>query len=226
MPPPDFFQRKGEAGGFKVTAFGDPKGVYPTLLAGDDALGRQRQSCNRVSCRTGNRIRTSTPDRLGLAALGGQPPRCDLRRRRAHASASCDPPGAAQPARAWGELIKKMLPPSRLDDLRKSVGKVIEKGGADTKAWLRGCDHAAARLGFLLSDSIDISARVILQGGATGTADGRELMRGLDRVQRLDSVHRAAKVTEARQVGTDSTTWRSTDFQPSQSATRRATRWS
>jgi hypothetical protein len=84
-----------------------------------------------------------------------------------------------EPARGWAEAIKKMLPPARLDDLRKSVAKVIERGGADTKAWLRGCDHSSARLGFLLCDNLDVSARVILQGSTGQQVDGRELIKGL-----------------------------------------------
>jgi tetratricopeptide (TPR) repeat protein len=179
MPPPDFFQRKGEPGGFKVTAFGDPKGVYPTLLAGDDALARQPD--HAIAFRVGRAIALAHPHLIASALL---PSMSSLRDAIYGAVALTHPQVAIpkelrDPARAWAELIKKMLPPSRLDDLRKSVGKVIEKGGADTKAWLRGSDHAAARLGFLLSDSLDISARVILQGGATGTADGRELIKGL-----------------------------------------------
>jgi tetratricopeptide (TPR) repeat protein/serine/threonine protein kinase len=179
MPPPDFFQRKGEPGGFKVTAFGDPKGVYPTLLAGDDALARQPD--HAIAFRVGRALALAHPHLIASALL---PSMSSLRDAIYGAVALTHPQVAIpkelrDPARAWAELIKKMLPPSRLDDLRKSVGKVIEKGGADTKAWLRGSDHAAARLGFLLSDSLDISARVILQGGATGTADGRELIKGL-----------------------------------------------
>jgi tetratricopeptide (TPR) repeat protein len=179
LPPPDFFARKGEPGGIKVTAFGDSKGVYPTLLAGDDALARQPD--HAIAFRVGRAVALAHPHLIAAPLL---PSIASLRDAIYGAVALTHPQVAIpkelrDPARAWGELIKKMLPPSRLDDLRKSVGKVIEKGGADTKAWLKGSDLAATRLGFLLSDSIDLSARVILQGGVSSNADGRELIKGL-----------------------------------------------
>jgi tetratricopeptide (TPR) repeat protein/serine/threonine protein kinase len=179
MPPPDYFPRKGEPGGFKVTAFGDAKGVYPTLLAGEEALGRQPD--HAIAFRVGRAIALTHPHLIASALL----PSVTSLRDAIYGAVGLTHPQVAIPkelrdsARAWAELIKKMLPPARLDDLRKSVGKVIEKGGADTKAWLRGCDHASTRLGFLFCDNIDIAARVILQGGTTGTVDGRELIKGL-----------------------------------------------
>ncbi len=56
---------------------------------------------------------------------------------------------------------------------------MIERGGADTKNWLRGADISAARVGFLLSDSLDVSARMILQGGGGSSTEGRELIKSL-----------------------------------------------
>lgn len=179
MPAPDLFLRKGEAMDFRVTALGDAKGVYPTLLAGDEALGRQPD--HAVAFRVGRAVARSHPHLIGSALI---PSPTSLRDAIYGAVGLTHPQVAIpkellEPARAWAEAIKKMLPPSRLDDLRKAVAKVIEKGGADTKAWLRGTDHTAARFGYLVCDNIDIAARVILQGSATGTADGRELIKGL-----------------------------------------------
>ncbi|HLT35007.1 MAG TPA: hypothetical protein VK034_01950, partial [Enhygromyxa sp.] len=151
----------------------------PTLLAGDEALGRQPD--HAVAFRVGRAVARSHPHLIGSALI---PSPTSLRDAIYGAVGLTHPQVAIpkellEPARAWAEVIKKMLPPSRLDDLRKAVAKVIERGGADTKAWLRGCDHSAARLGFLLSDNIDVAARVILQGGGGAQADGRELIKGL-----------------------------------------------
>ncbi len=179
MPAPDLYLRKGEPGCFRVTALGDQKGVYPTLMAGDDALARQPDAA--LAFRVGRAVARAHPHLLGAALM----PSSSSLRDAIYGAVGLTHPQVAipkellEPARGWAEAIKKMLPPSRLDDLRKAVAKVIERGGADTKAWLRGCDHAAARLGFLFSDSIDVSARVILQGGAGAQLEGRELIKGL-----------------------------------------------
>jgi tetratricopeptide (TPR) repeat protein len=179
MPPPDLYLRKGEAGGFRVTALGDAKGVYPTLIAGDEALGKQPDAA--LAFRVGRAIARAHPHLIGSALL----PSTSGLRDAIYGAVGLTHPQVAipkellEPARGWAEAIKKMLPPARLDDLRKSVAKVIERGGADTKAWLRGSDMACARLGFLLSDNIDVSARVILAGGAGSQVDPRELIKGL-----------------------------------------------
>lgn len=179
MPPPDLYLRKGEAGGFRVTALGDPKGVYPSLLAGDDALGRQPDAA--LAFRAGRAVARTHPHLIGSALM----PSVSSLRNAIYGAVGLTHPQVAipkelrEPARAWAEAIQKMLPPSRLDDLRKAVSKVIERGGADTKSWLRGCELASTRAGFLVSDSLDISARVILQAGPSASADGRELLKGL-----------------------------------------------
>ncbi|PRQ09587.1 protein kinase domain-containing protein [Enhygromyxa salina] len=179
IPAPDLYLRKGELGGFRVTALGDPKGVYPSLLAGDDALGRQPDAA--LAFRAGRAVASTHPHLIGASVM----PSVSSLRNAIYGAVGLTHPQVAipkelrEPARGWAEAIKKMLPPSRLDDLRKAVSKVIERGGADTKSWLRGCEHASARAGFLVSDSLDVSARVILQGGGSGSADGRELIKGL-----------------------------------------------
>ena len=180
MPPPDLYLRKGEAGGFRVTALGDAKGVYPTLFAGDDALARQPDAA--IAFRVGRALARVHPHLLGSALL----PSVSSLRDAIYGAVGLTHPQVPipkellEPARGWAEAIKKVLPPARLDDLRKAVTKVIERGGADTKSWLRGCDHSAARLGFLLADNIDVSARVILQGGAgPSQVEGRDLIKGL-----------------------------------------------
>ncbi len=179
MPPPDLYLRKGEPGCLRVTALGDQKGVYPTLLAGEDALARQGDAA--LAFRVGRALARTHPHLLGSALL----PSSSSLRDAIYGAVGLTHPQVAipkellDPARGWAEAIKKMLPPARLDDLRKAVAKVIERGGADTKAWLRGSDHAAARLGFLFSDSIDVAARVSLQGGGGSSTDGRELIKGL-----------------------------------------------
>lgn len=178
VPAPDLYLRKGDPGCFRVTALGDPKGVYPSLLAGDDALGRQPDAA--IAFRVGRALARAHPHLLGSVLL----PSNSSLRDAIYGAVGLTHPQVAIPkelregARAWAETIKQMLPPGRLDDVRKAVAKVIERG-ADTKAWLRGCDHASARLGFLVSDSLDVAARVMLQAGGGASADGRELIKGL-----------------------------------------------
>ncbi|EDM78499.1 tetratricopeptide repeat protein [Plesiocystis pacifica SIR-1] len=179
MPAPDLFLRKGTAGGFTVTALNDATGVYPTVLAGDDALGKQPEAA--LAFRAGRAIARSHPYLLGASLLPSSGSLRDV----IYGAVALTHPQVAIPkelrdrARSWGELIQKMLPPSRLDDTRKAVAKVIESGGADTKAWLRGSEHTAARVGFLMSDNIESASRLVLQGGPGGQVEGRELIKGL-----------------------------------------------
>ena len=180
VPVPDLFLRDGEAGGFKVTALGDAQGVYPTLLAGDEAqLSSQPDAA--IAFRVGRAVARAHPQLLASALM---PSSASLRRAIYGAVALTHPQVAIpkeqrEAARGWGEAISKLLPPARIDDLRKAVAKVIESGGADTKAWLRGCDQTSVRLGFLLADSLEVAARVILQGGAGAQTEGRELIKEL-----------------------------------------------
>ena len=176
---PDLYLRKDESGGFRVTALGDQKGVYPTMIAGADALARQLDAA--LAFRVGRAVARSHPHLLGASLL----PSSSSLRDAIYGAVGLTHPQVAIPkdlreaARNWAEAIKKMLPPSRLDELRKAVAKVIERGGADTKTWLSGCDIAAARTGFLMSDSIDVAARVILQGGFASQTEGRTLIKEL-----------------------------------------------
>ncbi|NVB37522.1 protein kinase [Pseudenhygromyxa sp. WMMC2535] len=178
MPAPDLFTRKGTPGGLNVVALVEG-GVHPTVLAGDDALAKQPDTAMAV--RAGRAVARCHPHLLAASVLPSSGSLRDV----IYGAVALTHPQVAIPkelregARSWGELIKKVLPPARVDDLRKTVAKVIERGGADTKSWLRGCEHTAARVGFLLSDNIDVSARVFLQGGLGGQVEGRELLKGL-----------------------------------------------
>jgi hypothetical protein len=179
MPPPELFIRKGTPGDFVVAAPGDAQGYHPTLIAGDDALGKQPDAA--LVFRVGRALARVHPHLLAAALL----PSSSSLRDAIYGAVALTHPQVAVPkelrdgAKVWGEAINKVLPPSRLDELKKGVARVIERGGADTKSWLKAVDHSAARVGFLLSDSLDLSARVILQGGAGMTTEGRELIKGL-----------------------------------------------
>lgn len=179
MPAPDLFSRKGTSGGFVATALGDNTGVYPTLLAGDDALAKQPEAA--LAFRAGRAVARTHPHLLGAAVL----PSISSLRNVIYGAVALTHPQVAipkelrDPAKGWADAMGKMLPPSRRDDVGKAVARVIERGGADTKAYLRGCEHTAARAGFLMADSLDVAARVILQGGIGGTVEGRELIMGL-----------------------------------------------
>jgi hypothetical protein len=79
------------------------------------------------------------------------------------------PPETKERATAYAELIKRHVPPARVDNLKALTARVVEGGGADTKAWIEGVDYTASRVGFLLADSLEVSARILSQGGAEGT---------------------------------------------------------
>lgn len=179
MPPPELFSRKGMPGDFVVAAPGDAQGFHPTLVAGDDALGKQPDAA--LAFRVGRALARVHPHLFAAAIL----PSSSSLRDAIYGAVALTHPQVAIPkelregAKVWSEAIAKVLPPARLDELKKGVGRVIERGGADTKNWLKAVDHSAARVGFLLCDSLDISARVILQGGAGMNTEGRELIKGL-----------------------------------------------
>ncbi|MFV8751568.1 hypothetical protein ACNOYE_13575 [Nannocystaceae bacterium ST9] len=179
MPPPELYVRKGTTGDFVVAAPGDAQGYHPTLVAGDDALGKQPDAA--LAFRVGRALARVHPHLLAAALL----PSSSSLRDAIYGAVALTHPQVAIPkelregSKTWSEAIGKVLPPSRLDELKKGVGRVIERGGADTKLWLKAVDHSAARVGFLLADSLDVSARVILQGGAGMSTEGRELIKGL-----------------------------------------------
>lgn len=179
MPPPELFLKKGTPGGLNVAVPGDAQGFHPTLIAGDDALGKQPDAA--IAFRVGRALARVHPHLIAAAIL----PSSSSLRDAIYGAVALTHPQVAIPkelregAKIWGEAISKVLPPSRLDELKKGVGRVIERGGADTKNWLRGADISAARVGFLLSDSLDVSARMILQGGGGSSTEGRELIKSL-----------------------------------------------
>jgi len=66
-------------------------------------------------------------------------------------------------AHGYAQEIERYLAPARLEQLRLLVLRVIEEGGADTRTWAVGVEHTVTRAGFVLCDSLEVSARVLTQ---------------------------------------------------------------
>lgn len=179
MPAPELYLRKGTPGGFSVVAPGDAQGFYPSLIAGDDALGKQIDAA--IAFRVGRALALVHPHLIAASLL----PSSGSLRDGIYGAVALTHPQVAIPkelkdaAKSWAQTLERGLPQNRLDELKKGVARVIERGGADTKAWLRGVDITAVRVGFLVSDSLDVSARLILQGGSVAQTEGRDLIKGL-----------------------------------------------
>lgn len=179
-PVPDYFERTGEAGGFVVAALSGDNMVYPSLLAGDDALGKQAEAA--YAFRAARAVARVQPEHILASVL-----RSGVSLRDAvYGAVVVGQPSVAVPAEtkeratAYAELIKRHVPPARVDNLKALTARVVEGGGADTKAWMEGVDYTASRVGFLLADSLEVSARILSQGGSEGThVPARDLIKDL-----------------------------------------------
>jgi hypothetical protein len=142
--------------------------VYPSLLAGDDALGKQPDPA--YAFRAGRAVARVQPEHILASVLRSGANLRDA----VYGAVAVAQPNVAVPAEArdrvgaYADLIRRHLPPARLDTLRALTARVIESGGADTKAWLIGVDYTVSRIGFLLSDNLETAARIVTQGATEG----------------------------------------------------------
>jgi tetratricopeptide (TPR) repeat protein len=193
-PVPDYFERNGEAGGFVVGALSAEKMVYPSLMAGDDATGKQAEEA--YAFRAGRAVTRVQPEHVLSSVLRSGAALRDA----VYAAVAVGQPGVAIPAESkeragtYAELLKRHLPPARLDNLKSLTARVVEGGGADTKAWIQGVDYTAVRVGFLLSDSLETSARILSQGAAEGSqVPAKELIKDLVSFSVSDGYFRVRK---------------------------------
>ncbi len=166
VPVPDMFVQTGTLGGFSVHALAETSMVSPTLMVGDAAAAKQAQSS--ALFRAGRAVARVQPGHILASVL---PHGVGLRNAvygavlMTHAGIAV-PQATSEQAEIYRDQLKRHLPPARLEILKTVTLRVIEGGGADTKAWTQGVEFSAARMGFVLADSIEVAARVILQGEA------------------------------------------------------------
>lgn len=166
VPLPDLFLRPGQPGGAKVGALGDTQGVYATIIAGDDVLAKQDDRL--TAFRAGRAVARVAPTNLLASVV---PSSLSLRDALLGARLAVRP-DAEVPADSHDAVtgtaasLQKMLPAAHRDHLGKIIDQVFARG-IDTHRWLRGVEFTATRAGFLMSDSLEMSARVL----SLGTAD-------------------------------------------------------
>jgi tRNA A-37 threonylcarbamoyl transferase component Bud32 len=179
MTAPDLFAKQGDRGDFEFVVAREGQALFPTLLAGEEVIAPQPPAARAF--RIGRALAYAHPYLIAAVILPSS-----LRLRDAvHGAAALTWPQVKIPdkhlraALEWRDQIEEMLIPDRIESLRKSVGRVIGMGGGDTKAWLRGCDFTAARVGLLLSDDIGVAAEVIEKSSFDMRVDGHELIEDL-----------------------------------------------
>ena len=163
IPAPDLIVVDDEPRDFQVVAPTIDGRPRPTLLAGPDAAALQPTAAKAFRC--GHALAHVHPYLIAGSIL---PSSTRLRDAIHGATAVAWPnvsiPAAhAEKAAVWRTIIEGMLLPDRIEALRSSVERVVQMGG-DTKAWLRGCQHTAVRVGLLVSGDLDVAAELIRSG--------------------------------------------------------------
>ena len=166
VPVPDLFLREKDAGGLRVGALaevdgGQVRAVYPTVVAGVDALAQQGEPAHAF--RAGRAAAKVRPVHLLAAVL---PAASSLRDAALGAISLVHPQvdvpeSSREAARAYAEAIQAFLPPARRGAFEAAVGRVVEAGALDTRAFLTGAAHTVTRAGFLLSDSLETAGRIL-----------------------------------------------------------------
>jgi hypothetical protein len=183
-PVPDFFPRPGEPGDLLTAALtefegGQVKTVFPTLLAGSDALAKQGDRAWLF--RAARAVTRARPEHILAAVL----PSGTSLRQAVYGAIMVSHPGVAIPedlteaARAYAVEIQRYLPPARLDQLRTLITRLIETAGADTRAWVQGVSFTATRLGFALCDDLETAARIVTQEDDNTMVSAKDRMRDL-----------------------------------------------
>ncbi|HET6582123.1 MAG TPA: hypothetical protein VFG69_01725, partial [Nannocystaceae bacterium] len=172
-PVPDFYIREDELGGLTVDALADGDGanrtVYPSLLAGRDAL--HDQSEGGLKFRTGRAIAKAKPEHILSAVL---PSAASLRHAVWGAVAATHgndavPSDCRSEALRYGELLGKFLQASRLEQLKLLAAKVVQAGDVDTRGWVQGVAYTITRAGFVICDNLETAAQILTREGEDGT---------------------------------------------------------
>src|SRR5690606_16667325 len=150
---PDYFELAGHAGGARVGALSDAQGVYPTLIAGDEALVKQDERASAF--RAARAVARLAPTNLLAAAL---PSPANLRDVVLGSWLAVDPNAPlsadqADGARGLAEAIQQRLPGAHQDMLRRvapRVGERVARGAVDLRNWLRGVEFTCTRAGFVM----------------------------------------------------------------------------
>jgi len=90
-------------------------------------------------------------------------------------------PELAQPVTQYLDLLRKMVPPQMMEQLTVVVQRFMaSKGEADLTRWCTAVDYTATRAGFLMSNDLDVAARLVQsEPVAVGTAEPKEKIRDL-----------------------------------------------
>jgi hypothetical protein len=173
VPVPDFYPREDELGSIAVDALADGDGanrtVYPSLLAGKDAL--QDISEGGLKFRCGRAIAKAKPEHILVGVL----PSAANVRHAVWGAVVATHPDVAPPddcrteARKYGEVLEKFMQASRLDQLRVIAGKLVQSGDIDARGWLQGVNFTITRAGFVLSDNLELAAQILTREGDDGT---------------------------------------------------------
>jgi serine/threonine-protein kinase len=177
LSPPAVVLTDDDVDDFRVLVPGVARAPRPTLLAGRDALAPQPASALVFRC--AHALARMHPYLIAGAILPSSTRLRDaihgaslLTSARVSMSAE-----HGEKAETWKRLIESLLSAEQLDGLRRSVDRVIRRGG-DTKAWLLGCRSTAARAGLLVSGDLDVAAELLRASDADEGAESviRELV--------------------------------------------------
>jgi hypothetical protein len=180
VPVPDLFLRPVEVGGFAVAALSDGKMVYPTLIARAEAVGKGAPD-GALAFRAGRAVTRVMPEHILASVMSSGAGLRDA----VFGAIGISQPQVAIPAesrdraKAYGDQLRRLLPPARFDTLKALCARLVEGGGADTKAWAEGVEYTAHRVGFLLADSLELAGRIITQDGVATVVPGKDLIKDL-----------------------------------------------
>ncbi|MBC8073331.1 MAG: hypothetical protein IAG13_33735, partial [Deltaproteobacteria bacterium] len=184
-PVPDLYLRDDELGGVSIDALADTEGgtnktVYPSVLAGRDAIAEKDEVASKF--RAGRVIARAKPEHILAAVI---PSAQNLRHAAwgaiaATGAAATVPTDVKTEAGRYAELFVKFVQGAKLDQLKALATKVVKPGDVDTRAWLQGIAHTSTRAGFVLCDSLDVAAQLLTREGDEGsTVTAKERIRDL-----------------------------------------------
>jgi hypothetical protein len=173
VPVPDLFLREKDPGGLALTALsemeaGKVKAVFPSLLAGNDALARQSDAS--LVFRAARAAARARPEHVLASVLpsgGGLRSAVFGALQLTHPEIGV-PAESKETAAAYAQEIQRYLTPPRLEQLRAVTTRLLEGGPLDTRAWLEGVAYTVTRAGFLLTDGLETATRVLSTEGDDG----------------------------------------------------------
>jgi tetratricopeptide (TPR) repeat protein len=173
-PVPDLYLRDDELGGVSIDALADTEGgtnktVYPSVLAGRDAIAEKDETA--LKFRAGRVIARAKPEHILAAVI---PTSTNLRHAAwgaiaATGAASTVPTDVKTEAAKYAELFAKFVQGAKLDQLKTLATKVVKPGDVDTRAWLQGVAYTSTRAGFVLCDNLDVAAQLLTREGDEGS---------------------------------------------------------